>query len=258
MPLPCSWHHRQGSPPRAAHPIPHSRHLPLPSHHRCDVPNRDRAAGSVPATSSLLPRSSGPCGRTRTSDILVSTNPKSQIQNGRGRTRTSDILASTPMIVGSFSRIRGTARPRWVRFHGFGARRDPAGFVLRAQRPLRRPIDCQIGSGGFVFVRGAPPRPTAILAGGFVSSLSQRRITSLPSDRAGTLRGTIRGGLMGGRLPSAAILRIGDRPEPDHSAPANRSCELSKIWRATFNRTVAWHTMRQTQAMPKNFGKDPE
>ena len=50
----------------------------------------------------------------------------------------------------------------------------------------------------------------------------------MPSDRAGTVRGTIRGGLMGGRLPSPAIFRLGDRPEPDRSAPANQSSKLSK------------------------------
>jgi hypothetical protein len=43
------------------------------------------------------------------------------------------------------------------------------------------------------FVSCAPTHPPAHPAGGFVSSRSQGRVTPVPGDRAGTVRGTIRG-----------------------------------------------------------------
>ena len=70
--------------------------------------------------------------------------------------------------------------------------------------------------------------PPAIPAGGFVFSRSRRRITSLPSERVGTMRGTIRGAWGGGRPTGAASAPKGDRLEPDRSAPANPYMRIVK------------------------------
>ena len=115
----------------------------------------------------------------------------------------------------------GSERARWVRFESFGAPHDWAGFVFRGDHPAHRPIDCQIGSGGFVFEDRLPARPSAIPAGGFVSRLSYRRITSMPSDRAGAVRGTIRGGL--GAVGLLAPRPSGGRPSRARSFGSGQS-----------------------------------
>jgi hypothetical protein len=103
---------------------------------------------------------------------------------------------SHPMILGSFARFPGfVCSVSWVRLLGLGTRDGRAGFVR---------------------------------------SRSRRRSPSLPSDRAGAVRGTIRG----------ALTKKGDRPEPDRSAPAKQSTELSRI-----HHGEPWHTGEQTQAI---------
>jgi hypothetical protein len=75
---------------------------------------------------------------------------------------------------------------------------------------------------GFVFTdSGLAPAPV-----GSFSSFAMR-ISSLPSDRAGTVRRTMLGGLGAADVPVLPALRMGDRPEPDRSGPVKQSTELS-------------------------------